>query len=378
MKIRTLARTLVVTFFAQCISLDAAIVVEKLMHHRSGDNKNVLELPLELGKVVFYLSNEPHVTALKEESRNNKKVASFVLPDIALTPALNQMLTSLKQSNSAHYSVNISPVKNPEQGLLLSITYDPNYVTIAHDSFVAIGMQKGLVFYLYNKKLLDTIQNKELPVLQTACLDKKKSSIVIDCGHGGNDSGAVSPSGILEKEVALEIGKKVSQLLTKQGYQVHMTRNSDATVDIDDRTTFANTHNAGLLVSIHANFAGNIKASGVETFFLDGALLKQQDSLQQVMQGYKTQLYKSNYVLSRCLQEKVLSYVKTKNPQVVDRKVKKAVSQLLIGVTMPAALIEVGFLSNLKESYYLKDEEYQNLLSKGIAEGIVSYLTNLC
>lgn len=376
MKIQILA--LALYCITHSVSVNATIVVEKLMHHRSGESKNVLELPLELGKVVFYLSKNPDVTALKEETRQNKKVASFVLPDIALTPALNTMLTSLKKSNSVHYSVSVSPVKNPEPGLLVSITYDPEYVSIAHDTFLAIGMQKGLVFYLYNKKLLDSIQNKELPILKTACLDKKKSAIIIDCGHGGKDSGAISPLGLLEKQVALDIGKKVSDLLIQKGYQVQMTRHSDITLDIDDRTTFANTKKAELLVSIHANFAGNSNASGVETFFLDEALLKPHTSLNRLVHVHKTQLSKSNYVLSRCLQEKVLNHIKTKNPQVVDRKVKSAVSQLLLGVTMPAALIEVGFLSNVQEALYLKDEEYQYLLSKGIAEGIVSYLNNLC
>ncbi|MFZ5954557.1 MAG: N-acetylmuramoyl-L-alanine amidase family protein [Candidatus Dependentiae bacterium] len=357
----------------------ASISMEKIMHHKNVEQKNLLESPLELGKLVFYFNQMPEIKKNSQHtSVTDIQTVEYFFPNVEINPSLNDMITDSKKNHGLYYAITVTPTKKPERGLLLTIKYDPKKIMIQHDQFVAISMQKGIVFYFYNKLLLDNLKDKDEKILQTAWRsDKKKMPIIIDCGHGGQDAGAISADGLMEKEVVLAIGKDVADKLGHKGYLVELTRTSDQTVALDERTTFANTKQALLLVSIHANFALNQNASGLETFFFDPLIMQSVSNCDnKIINKFKKDISKQSSYLSSCLHEQVFNVLKTKNPVLVDRKVKKAVSQILLGAIMPSALIEVGFLSHPLESKLLQDPHYLSLISEGISKGIVTYLEN--
>jgi N-acetylmuramoyl-L-alanine amidase len=96
----------------------------------------------------------------------------------------------------------------------------------------------------------------------------QKAVIVLDPGHGGRDNGASSTTGLKEKIITLDIGKKIAQLLTNKGYIVYLTRNSDTYVELEDRTKFANQKSASLFECVHCNAAETESAHGIEIFTL--------------------------------------------------------------------------------------------------------------
>lgn len=101
-------------------------------------------------------------------------------------------------------------------------------------------------------------------------------TIVIDPGHGGKDPGAVGRNGLLEKDVVLKVALKTRDALRKKGYRVVLTRSTDVFLPLEERTAIANTENADLFLSIHANSAPNRKARGLETYYLSLATSKEE------------------------------------------------------------------------------------------------------
>src|SRR3990167_11272953 len=101
-------------------------------------------------------------------------------------------------------------------------------------------------------------------------LGLKIKRIVIDAGHGGKDSGAVGKKGLKEKDVVLKIAKGLKETLSKEtGAEIFMTRDDDTFIPLEERTAIANTKEADIFISVHANASFNRKASGVETYFLN-------------------------------------------------------------------------------------------------------------
>lgn len=182
---------------------------------------------------------------------------------------------------------------------------------------------------------------------------KKKYTILIDPGHGGNDKGTIAQDKkTFEKDLTLKIGALVAKNLTKQNdIQVIVSRNEDKYISLGDRAKLANEQNVDLLVSIHLNGqVGGNEATGIETYYVTG---RDDGSAQLAQQIQKT----------------VTSYI-----DIRDRGVKHAKFQVLQESKMTAVLIECGFLSNKEETKKLQDKEYQEDLSEGIAQGILSYL----
>jgi len=166
--------------------------------------------------------------------------------------------------------------------------------------------------------------------------------------------------------------------LQRKGFQVILTRKGDYTVNLDQRTTHANTQAADLFISIHANYAASNRAQGIETFCFDSSLLKNQLS---TLRG--NDLSEVNQCTqSRCAQSKKLAHVVhnelLKNLQkeysVINRKVKHAVSQVLMGTQMPAILIELGFISHSQEAMRLQNQQYQHAMIQGICNGVCAFV----
>lgn len=208
-------------------------------------------------------------------------------------------------------------------------------------------------------------------------LAKKKPCIVIDPGHGGDDIGAIGYNKIEEKMVVFSISKLVKKTLKSKGYHILLTRKKDCFVPLTKRTELANKVGAHLFVSIHANAALNKNAFGVETFYYPhGYGEMQKNEHTNYLQSYLAK--KTYYSLS--LAEKIQRFLCSELSfahsigHAIDRKVKKAPFQVLIGSTPPSVLVEVGFLTHAYEGKLLSTMEYQKKIAKGIVKGIMSYI----
>lgn len=239
-----------------------------------------------------------------------------------------------------------------------------------------------------------------LPVRVEAPLVKKRYRIVIDPGHGGDDTGARGPRGTLEKDIVLAIGKKLEKRFSRSShYEVYMTRRKDQTLALGDRTTFANRIDGDLFLSIHANASPKRSAHGVSTYFLDnaddteslrvamlenGELAPPQTSDQGKSEDYYLEIMKASMIknfhtsqstdLARQVQNAMISTLKRAryNPQ--DLGVRSAGFYVLTGAEMPAILVETSFLSNPKEERRLRNPKYQDRLVEAIEKGVEKYL----
>jgi N-acetylmuramoyl-L-alanine amidase len=196
--------------------------------------------------------------------------------------------------------------------------------------------------------------------------------VVLDPGHGGRDPGALSKRGLLEKTLALDIARRVRMRLANQGYRVFMTRESDRYVPLPMRPRFARERKADLFISIHMNAAENRGAQGVETYVLTAPGYPSSQSKPQ-RKMHRT-IYNgnghdgANTYLAYALQQAILQRTRG-----VDRGVRNARFVVLRDVTCPAALVECGFLSNVREESMLRSPHHRDNLAEGIAQGVLRY-----
>jgi len=221
--------------------------------------------------------------------------------------------------------------------------------------------------------------------------------IVIDAGHGGHDTGAIA-GGKREKDLVLQIAKRLERQLRKKGYRVYLTRRSDKFLKLPQRTKIADRKGAKVFVSIHANAVPKRlrhKVHGVETFFLQ----KTRDAKSQriaarenraVLKGAGTSLSKKVIIdsvlngpkiiesnkLAIDVQRRMLANLRSRYKGVKDGGVRHAPFWVLVGASRPSILVEVGYISHPKERKRLFTARYQELIAKGIAEGIQRYLNN--
>ncbi|WP_456431993.1 N-acetylmuramoyl-L-alanine amidase [Nitratifractor sp.] len=227
---------------------------------------------------------------------------------------------------------------------------------------------------------------------------KKRYTVVIDPGHGGHDSGALDPTHrYMEKRAVLAIARKVARHLKRMGFRVLMTRSSDRFIKLHRRTRYANFKHADIFVSIHANAVGNLRrastARGVETYYLSPArsararrVAAKENSIafrkyyRESMNVYLQTLTRSKIVYSNMLaldvQSHILKELRKHYKGVVDGGVRPAPFWVLVGAEMPAILVETGYITHPSEKRRLYDPRYQDLLARGIAEGIARFLAN--
>lgn len=213
---------------------------------------------------------------------------------------------------------------------------------------------------------------------------------MIDPGHGGEEKGAVGPKGTMEKDIVLQISKKLKANLSKMGYEAYLTRSSDVTLDLEDRNSQAVSKKADLFVSVHANAAASAKQRGIETYFLnvgtdaaaDKLAKRENEAVKQkkmsdvdhilstMMQNYSAGESK---VLAGKVQSSLMKKMKSYSG-VKDRSVRSALFYVLVGAKCPAILVETSFISNPTEEKRLKNQKYQSDLASAIAEGVSAYV----
>lgn len=218
------------------------------------------------------------------------------------------------------------------------------------------------------------VTNTLLPLLRpTEFLGQQGFQVVVlDPGHGGNDSGAVSPTGLKEKELVLDVAHRVRALLQSRGVTVYLTRHDDRFLELEERPRRAERWKADLLVSLHAN-SGINSARGVETFALSlpGSLSTNQDPdtaapTTSVPGNVQNQ---ANMALAYALQHSLRSL-----PETTDRGVKRARFTVLRSATTPTALVEMGFLTHPEEGKRFHDPAWRERMAHSIARGIDNYL----
>ncbi|MDB9504790.1 N-acetylmuramoyl-L-alanine amidase, partial [Spirulina major CS-329] len=172
--------------------------------------------------------------------------------------------------------------------------------------------------------------------------------VAIDPGHGGRDPGAIGIGGLREKDVVLPISLEVSQILQQQGVQVLMTRSDDRFISLAGRTQMANRARADIFVSIHANAISMSRpdVNGVETFY-----------------------YSSGYRLAQSIHNSILQSIQIRN-----RGVKQARFYVLRTSSMPAVLVEVGFVTGREDAPRLANPQFRSQMAQAIARGILLYL----
>lgn len=221
-------------------------------------------------------------------------------------------------------------------------------------------------------------------------LGLKVGRIVIDPGHGGQDFGTSSATGLHEKELVLDVSKRLAKLLRENlGAEVILTRGDDAFVSLEQRTQMANEKKADLFISVHANSSPAHSASGIETFYLNfaaspGALdVASRENASSRKNVHELTDLLQKIALNAKLDESREFATKVQNALVVgdsrirNRGVKRAPFIVLIGADMPAILTEIGFVSNPAEEENLRRPNYRQKLAEQIFNGVASYAGSL-
>lgn len=218
-------------------------------------------------------------------------------------------------------------------------------------------------------------------------------TVVIDAGHGGKDLGACGTKGLEEKELVLDIAKRVAKRLRGQSMQVVMTRSDDTFVPLDERTMIANEIRGDLFLSIHANATPAKHVHGIETYFLS---IESSDAEADAVASRENESFASERAaasplsddpLTAILGDLVMTEHLVESDQfaklaqeklaaidgVPSRGVKQAPFVVLMGVQMPASLVEIGFITNEDEEKKLRSDEHREVIAMQLVAAILEY-----
>lgn len=227
-------------------------------------------------------------------------------------------------------------------------------------------------------------------------VDTRALKIIIDPGHGGKDSGAISQRGFAEKTVTLDIAKRLGWLLQQQretGFQPVLTRSRDVFVPLEERTALANAENGNLFISIHANAAENSSLRGIETYFLNRASSERErrvaarennTSLQRLsdLEFILNDLLlnsklRGSSLLAKMVQDSLIGRLQDRYQEVRDLGVKRAPFYVLLGARMPSILVEAAFLTNPVEEQRLRSRAYRQIIADAIGKAVTVYAHRL-
>ena len=275
-----------------------------------------------------------------------------------------------------------------------------------HKAFILPDPHR-LVIDLQGQKLPESAAVKEEPAKaeknprHSAPVKDKKASppagnatgirrIVLDPGHGGKDPGAVGVGGVMEKDLVLNIAKKLAaKLKNEMAVQVVLTRKDDRFVALEDRTYLANAEDADLFISLHMNASPNAEARGVETYYLNnttdeaamrlaarenGSARKNISDLQFILSDMTQNMkLEDSITLAHRLQQSVVGGMPKAIGEVRDLGVKKALFYVLVGARMPSVLVEMFFVTHRVEGPAMSREANQDAMVNSLFEGIQKY-----
>jgi N-acetylmuramoyl-L-alanine amidase len=214
--------------------------------------------------------------------------------------------------------------------------------------------------------------------------------VILDAGHGGENLGTSSATGLLEKNVTLDLAERTRRLLVAQGFEVVLTRTADDTLSLKHRAATANQTRGDIFVSIHVNSLEPASARGIETFYLGPGEQPEHEAVAAIENehsGYSLAdmrtLLDGIYVdarrdeskrLAQSVQQAIVQRLRKIDPEMSDRGVKTAPFVVLVATDMPAILAEVSCLSNPDEAERLGTSDYRETIAKALVTGIQSFI----
>ncbi len=228
--------------------------------------------------------------------------------------------------------------------------------------------------------------------------DPRRKIIVIDPGHGGVETGATGPTGLREKEVTLDLARRVQRRLQRdRNLTIVLTRDVDRLIGLDERTAIANHNRADLFLSIHLNASPRSTATGAETYFLsndatdddartlaaleNGAAGVREDQVDggadRNLDLVLWDLAQNQYLAESSLLAERVQWHLNALTGTRDRGVRQAPFRVLMGATMPAVLVEAGFLSNLEEENRFRSADYRARVAEAIEAAVREFLREL-
>lgn len=278
--------------------------------------------------------NSPVVHSIKRE--NSRLTMNFYN---ALRYNDKTFKNSIKDTGLENMSIDLLP----QVGLKLNVPLEKNYVVSSY--LAADG--KSIKIIVKGVKPRQTTFKPEKLVNFPRCSGKK--AIVLDPGHGGSDYGAIR-FGINEKDLNLDVAKRIQAILESKGVAVYMTRNTDEFISLEARTITTANKNPDIFVSVHVNSALSTEASGLETHYY----------------------HENSLDLAQTVHASLISYINSR-----DRGLFKSRFYVINHTTVPAILVEIGFISNDKERAELVSEQRKQQTANAIAEGILKYLNSI-
>ncbi len=229
----------------------------------------------------------------------------------------------------------------------------------------------------------------------TRALGLKISRIVIDAGHGGHDTGTIGPTGLMEKDLCLDVALRLGKIIQQRlpGAEVVFTRSDDTFILLEERTNIANDVKADLFLSIHANSSRDHAARGIETYYLNlkgsaeamEVAARENASSQEgvhelqdlVKRIARTEKIDESKEFAEDIQDSLAKRVERSGRSIRNRGVRKAPFVVLIGADMPSILTEISFLSNPADEKLLKQPEQRQKMAEGLYQGVASYLQSM-
>lgn len=217
--------------------------------------------------------------------------------------------------------------------------------------------------------------------------------VMVDPGHGGEDDGAHGRKGLVEKDVALELGEELARQMEEAGLEVRLTRDRDVFVPLWDRARLANAEHADLFISLHLNADHSRSAKGSEVFFLSpasadqatadlaavenqgsGSGLPTEQDPDQVVAGILHNLAQEAYLRDSERLAVAIQGQLNHLGGIKQRGVKQAPFVVLRGAAMPAVLVETAFISNPREEARLRDPAFRTKVAQAITRGVRRFL----
>ena len=254
-------------------------------------------------------------------------------------------------------------------------------------------LYQGMVVvpYSFKEQVIDGLLKGRTVISRPAYKELIIKKVIIDAGHGGEDPGAIGRTGLREKEVNLDIAKRLAQILRQEGVEVVMTRSSDRFVSLQARVSMSNNSKADLFISIHSNANRTRSMNGFEVYYVAPSIndpKRAQSSARSVpieiehfeMTGNSLSLkavvwdmiHTSDQAESVRLARSICKSMDDNSDSRIIG-IKGARYAVLKGTRMPAVLVETGFVSNREEEKLLKNSYYRQKVAENIAKGILDF-----
>lgn len=325
--------------------------VEDYIPIYSSDNQSLLLANYKTVKTSGLYTNTNNLISYNHEkvdSQTSAMTLSFSAPVVhGIDRTTNQVILYLYNTNGYNEETFKKSFANTQfsqaQICLIPQIGLKVVIPVAQNSFVNTYLgADGKTIKVKVKSPKPVVQK---PVTQNNTVPKGVRKVVIDAGHGGSDYGAIR-NGINEKDITLDVSKKVEALLKKEGYAVKMTRTNDIYVSLQDRVDISESYAPDIFVSIHVNSSVKPEITGIETHYYH------QESMN----------------LAQTVHSSLASKIASKN-----RGLFKSKFYVINHTTAPAILVEIGFISNDNERSQLVSEKRKQDTAKAIAEGVKNY-----